>query len=210
MTVITNYATLQTAVSDYLARDDLTTYIPNFIQNCENKLYRTMHLRDEENLYVENVSSGKVNLPTLWKAHKFAYYQSGQETHRLQWVTLDEMYDKYPNRSETTTAPKLIAREQSSLIFGPVAADGSAVLKGIYYAKPQPLRDNDNTWYVTNAPEVLLYGSLLEAKPFIMDDARIPVWQQFFAEAVATLETAERISEMPQGGLIVQRGSNMP
>jgi hypothetical protein len=28
MAIITNYATLQTAVADYLARDDLTTFVP--------------------------------------------------------------------------------------------------------------------------------------------------------------------------------------
>jgi hypothetical protein len=40
MAVVTSYATLQTAVADYLARSDLTSFIPNFVQNFEEDFYR--------------------------------------------------------------------------------------------------------------------------------------------------------------------------
>lgn len=211
MAVITSYATLQTAIADYLARDDLTTYIPNFIQNCENKLRRTLNLRNEESLFAENVSSGKVTVPGTFKAMKFCYYDSGSSNaiKLLQFVPVDELYRDYPNRSQTSTSPKVVAREGSFFVFGPVAADGTGVFKGIYYSRQDPLRTTDPSWYVSNAPEVLLYGSLLEAKPFIMDDARIPVWAQFFQEAVETLKQENDNAETSLGS-IVQRGGVMP
>ena len=40
MAVITSYSTLLTAVSDYLNRSDLTTFIPNWVQNWEERFYR--------------------------------------------------------------------------------------------------------------------------------------------------------------------------
>ena len=40
MAVITSYSTLLTAVTDYLARSDLSTYAPNYVQNFEERFYR--------------------------------------------------------------------------------------------------------------------------------------------------------------------------
>ena len=68
MAVITNYATLQTAIGDYLARDDLSGWIPNFIQNAENKLRRTLNLRNEETALSVSISSGVAAVPSAFKA----------------------------------------------------------------------------------------------------------------------------------------------
>ena len=95
MAVIVDYATLQTAISDYLARDDLTSYIPNFIQNAENKLYRSMNLRNEETALSVSISSGVAAVPSDFKALKFAYFDANP-AQLLQWVSIDEIYNDYP------------------------------------------------------------------------------------------------------------------
>jgi hypothetical protein len=200
MAVITSYATLQTAVADYLARDDLTTFIPNFIQNAENKLYRTLNLRNEETALNVSVSGGIGTVPTDFKALKLAYVD-GNPVHVLQWVTLDELYRDYPVRSGGNT-PAVIAREGTGFIFGPVPSDFT--LKGVYYAKQDPLRTTDPSWYVTNAPEVLLYGSLLEAEAFIMNDPRLLIWREFYRDAVESLKQEEANSHFPTQALKVR------
>lgn len=200
MAVITNYATLQTAVADYLAKSNLTTFIPNFIQNAENKLYRTLNLRNEETALSVAISSGVAAVPADFKALRFAYFDATPVT-VLNWVPLTEVYYDYPNRGSSTT-PAVISREGSNFVFGPVSKDGT--LKGIYYAKQDPLRTTDPSWYVTNAPEVLLYGSLLEAAPFIHGDERIPVWKAFYDEAVETLKAENRNADVSKGSLRVR------
>ena len=87
-----------------------------------------------------------------------------------------------------------------NFVFGPVSKDGT--LKGIYYAKQDPLRTTDPSWYVTNAPEVLLYGALYEAYLFIQDDARAATWQREFDNAVASLLIEEGNSAHSMGALI--------
>lgn len=205
MAVITNYATLQTEIANTLARDDLTAEIAQFIQFAENKLYRRLNLRNEETTLSVNVASGVAAVPTDFKALKFAYYD-GTPVSLLQWSAIEDLYRDYPDRSETSDTPSVISREGANFVFGPVATDGTAVLKGVYYAKQDPLRTTDPSWYVTNAPEVLLYGSLLEAVPFIKDDARIATWQLFYNEAVASLEDENANAETSMGQL-VQRAS---
>lgn len=198
MAVISNYATLQTAIADYLARDNLTSYIPNFVQNTENKLSRRLNLRNEETALNLAISSGAASVPSDFKALKFAYYDQAP-AQLLQWVPIEQLYRDYPNRSSGST-PKLISREGSSFVFGPSSVDGT--LKGIYYAKQDPLRDTDSSWYVTNVLDVLLYGSLLEATPFIIGDERLPVWKSFFDDAVQSLIDENDFAETSMGQLI--------
>jgi hypothetical protein len=197
MAVITSYATLQTEIANTLARDDLTSEIPQFIQFAENKLYRTLNLRNEETALSVTISSGVAAVPSDFKALKFAYYD-GTPTQILEWATIHELYRDYPDRSESGT-PLVISREGSNFVFGPVASDGT--LKGIYYAKQDPLRTTDPSWYVTNAPEALLYGSLLEAAPFIGNDERALVWQQYYIDAVESLKVEEVNSDTPRAQL---------
>lgn len=197
MAVISSYSTLQTKIAEYLARDDLTDYIPDFIQYAENKLYRTLNLRNEETALSVSITSGVAAVPTDFKTLKFAY-KDNTPVSLLRWVGIEELYSDYPDRSSSGT-PSVIAREGSNFVFGPVSTDGT--LKGIYYKKLDPLRTTDPSWYVTNAPEVLLYGALLEAAPFIQGDERIPVWQQFYNEAVATLRQENSNAEVSFGNL---------
>ena len=140
MAIITNYASLQTAVGDYLSRDDLTSYIPNFIQNAENKLYRRLNLRNEETALSVSIASGVAAVPADFKALKFAYYNE-TPVRLLQWVPVEELYRDYPDRSDTGS-PSVISREGANFVFGKVAADGtltgSITLSKIHCVQPIP------------------------------------------------------------------------
>jgi len=197
MAVITNYATLQTEIAAWLARDDLTAALPGFIQNAENKLYRRLNLRNEETALSVSITSGVAAVPTDFKALKFAYYDA-TPVNMLEWVAIEKLYRDYPDRSGGQT-PKTISRETTNFVFGPVSKDGT--LKGVYYAKQDPLRTTDPSWLCTNAPEVLLYGSLLEATPFILGDERIQVWQMLFSDSIQSLMDEESNAEVSRGQL---------
>ena len=41
---------------------------------------------------------------------------------------------------------------------------------------------------LTNNPDVYLYGSLMEAEPFLMNDARVQLWATAFKQAIADLQ----------------------
>lgn len=200
MAVINNYATLQTAVADYLARDDLTTFIPNFIQNAENKIYRRFNIRAEETALSVAVTNGAGTLPTRFKKLKLAYIaQSPYEL--LEWIPLEDLYRKYPLRSGGET-PCVISRQANTFVFGPYPSDFT--LEGVYYQRLEPLRTTDSSWYVVNAPEILLYASLMEAAPFIRDDPRLPVWQQFLNDSIQSLMDFEKEADNPSGRLVAR------
>ena len=182
-----------------MARDDLTDFIPNFIQNAENKLYRTLNLRNEETALSVAISSGVAAVPSTFKALKFAYFDASPVA-LLRWVSIEELYNDYPERTSTGT-PSLIAREGANFVFGPASIDGT--LKGIFYSKLTALSDaNTTNWYTTNAPEILLYGALLEAQPFIMNDARIQTWGQMYQGALDSIRDEDKNAELSRGSLV--------
>lgn len=207
MAVITTYATLQTAIADYLARSDLTSggFVPNFTQNWEERFYR-----DSANWasWMEaalsvTITSGVAAVPTDYLGLKQAYLD-GTANIPLKRISLDQLYQRYPRDGQTGT-PRFIARNGANFEFGPIASSGT--LAGTYYAKPTVLRtDSDGiNWLITNAPDLCLYGSLLEAEPFLKNDKRIGTWKNFYDEALAAYRsqfTEEDYSGSPPAAVV--------
>lgn len=190
MALVTNYATLVTAIEDYLAVSDLSSWVPNFLQNAQAKLYRSLRIRAMETALSGTISSGVIALPSDYLDLKHAYVNTSPVKF-LERTTPEEIYRNYPTRS-ASGKPHWIAREAGNFIFGPYPDDTYSIA-GVYYARLTLLSGSNTTnWFTTNAPDVLIYGALLEAQPFIMNDARIPVWRAMFDEAVETLIREER------------------
>lgn len=203
MALITNYATLSTAVTDYLARSDLSGFVPNFIQNCESKVYKTLRLRTMETALSVTIAAGVAPVPADYLELKFANV-STVPVKSLERSTPEYIYAKYPVRS-TAEIPVLIAREGDNFIFGP--SPGNYTITGIYYKLlPSLSASNTSNWFITNAPELLLYGALLEAQPFLMNDKRLPVWQQMFGESMETVRRAEWGEDWSGSSLSVKAG----
>jgi len=62
----------------------------------------------------------------------------------------------------------------------------------------QPLdSSNQSNWFTQYAPQALLYGSLLQAMPFLKNDERIPMWQAQYDKIITVLqnENVTRIAD---------------
>ena len=182
MAVISSYTTLQTAVTDYLARSGLSTWVPNFIQNWEEKFYRQPKNfgRWMEASLSSAIASSVIAVPSGYLAMKYAYV-NGSPSSRLDRVSLNQLLGTYP-RGGDTGLPVWYARDGENFIFGP-APDSTYTIKGTYWAKPTLMRsfasDAAAHWIIVNAPDLVLYGALLEAEPFVKNDKRLPTWQAF-------------------------------
>jgi hypothetical protein len=185
--VITGYATLQTSVADWLAKSNLTSFIPAFIQNFEERFLRQPRNYGKwmESSALSVSFSSTATVPTDYLSARI-FYLNGQVRRPLVVSSLEQLYAKYP-RGGSSGIPAWIARDGANFVFGPVP-NGTFTLNGTYYAKPVLLRnfasDAAAHFLIVNAPDLLLYGALLEAVPFIKDDNRIPIWQGFFDRAL--------------------------
>lgn len=187
---ITSYATLQTAVANWLASDDLTTYIPDFITLAEARIYRELKIRQMEVALSSAIASGVIAVPSGYSEMKFAYV-NGTPIKPLERVSLETLYGQYPTRS-ADGKPSVFAREGTNFIFGPYP-DSTYTIKGTYYSKLAVLSDaNTTNWLITDAPDLILFASLVEAKAFIHDDPRIGLWEARYTNAKDMLEKQDK------------------
>lgn len=178
---ISTYAELKTAVDNWLARDDLTSRVPEFITLGENRIYREMKVRQMETALSSTIASGVIAVPSGYTEMKFAYVD-GSPVQPLTRMSLEELYNQYPTRS-SDRKPLFFARNGSNLEFGPYP-DSGYTIKGVYYKKLDALSDvNTTNWLTDEAQDLILFASLAEAKAFIMDDPRIEIWELKYGNA---------------------------
>jgi len=196
MAAITSYETLQTAVADYCARSDLTTFVPNFVQNWEEAFFRQPLNWGPwmESALSVTMAAGIATLPADYLGLKWAA-TVGSPNRPLSRKSAQTIYQRYP-RNNVTGRPIWIGRDQGSFVFGPMPDSNYAVV-GAYYAKPALLRNDSDgiNWLVTNAPDLILFGSLLEAEPFLKNDSRIAIWMDRYTDSLVSYRDMIRDEE---------------
>lgn len=175
---ITSYATLQTAVASWLGRSGdtiVTTVVADLIMLGEMRIYRDLRIRAMETSFSTNISSGVIAVPSGYVEMKFCYID-GSPVQILTSKTAAQIYELYPTRS-ATGKPKFFAREVDSFIFGDYP-DSNYTVKGVYYKRLDALSDsNTSNWFITNAPDLLLFAALAEADVYLKNDERVALWE---------------------------------
>lgn len=197
MALITDFASLQANIADYLNRDDLTAVIPTFIQLCEKKIARNVRrktirnaafsLAAESNTLPNDCAEVRSVIPVtgtpfLDRALRIVTQPMWADAKALNWATSGRPC--VASVIDTTTL----------LIAPPPDQTYTAILT--YYQSLAPLSNSNTTNTVlTEAPDIYLYGSLAEAAPYLEHDARIQVWKGAFYDAMAELDTQRQREE---------------
>ena len=184
---ISTYSELTTAVANWLDRDDLTLRIPEFIALAEAKFNRTLRLRSMEAKYSANTVAGQRNLalPTGYiQMRNFQVNTSPLTT--LSYVT-PEIYDRLWGGS-TSGIPKFYTILANEISLGPIPASVVEV-EMLFYKNFENLSSTVATnWLITNAPDAYLYGAMMQAEPFIMNDERVALWGASLSKAIQELQ----------------------
>ena len=185
---ISNYSELQTAVANWLDRDDLAARIPEFIALCEARFNRSLRIRAMETLdiSVDTVSgTSTVALPTGYVQMRDISLITSPIT-QLQYLTPEIM--NRLNAGSFTGKPETYTIIANNILFGPTP-DAVYDISMLYYKTFDALTDAAPTnWVITNAPDVYLYGALLEAEPFLMNDQRVQLWATALTQSITTLQ----------------------
>lgn len=191
---ITTYAELQTAVGNWLHRSDLTSIIPDLIMLGEKRIFREIRARSMETALNSVIASGVIALPADYLELKLAYVD-GAPVKLLQRTTATVLLQQYALRS-STSKPYLIARQGTNFIFGPYP-DSTYTIKGIYYAQPTSIATTANTLFTDN-PDLYLFAAILEAAPYLKNDARLTLWQAKYDQIKMQINDYEK-AEMGSG-----------
>lgn len=180
---IANYADLKTAVKNWMNDSNLDAYIPDFIRLAETKVYRDVRATGNQTTFTKTISSGSISIDNFIELD-YVYILSNSKAYKLEVRPPDWIIEKFPVRS-SDAMPRYIANiggSPSTFIFGPYPDSGYTVTGGYFYYL-SALSSTSTNWFITYAPDILLFATLLEAEPFIMNDDRIPMWQFKYDQA---------------------------
>lgn len=184
---LSTYADLQTQIANWLARDDLTSYIPDFITLFEAAAARKLKVRLQESTTTLTPSSGVATVPSDYLGYRRVTW-TGSPIYELSYVP-PPLYTAYLN--STGGNPLVFTIEGSNLR---VAPSNDTALTFDYFQKTAALSGTLN-WLYTNHPDAYLFGSLAEANAFNKNVDAAGLWKarrdEVFDE-IARLDFNER------------------
>jgi hypothetical protein len=200
---INTYAQLQASVADWLDRDDLGSQINDFIFLAEKQMEREVrHYKMVER------SSGELDsqysaVPADW-IETIRFGISSGDTFALSLTTLSDLMMRRQNTRNTSGRPQYYAHVGELFELFPTP-DATYTMELIYYQEIPKLSTSQTTnWLLTDAPDAYLYGSLMQAAPFLGEDQRIQVWSQLYAGAVSSLNNASDRTKQSSAGMRIQ------
>lgn len=200
MAQITNYATLQSAIADYLNRQDLTSQIPMFIQFVEADLNTRLRARQMVVRATATSDEEFVTLPSDFIEALNLQITDGKTP--LRYVTLDEADQIKNARIYNSVMAYSIVDNAIELVPAPAV---NVEIDMVYYQKIPALSDAATTnWLLLKSPDIYLYGALVHAAPFLLDDQRIGTFGQFYSQRVEAL-SAESDRAVHSGSPLVSR-----
>ena len=207
---IGTFAQLKTAAANWLDRSDLTDRIPEFIALAEARFNRELRTRDMETVStaISTVAGTReYSLPTGFVQMK-EFHLSTDPLTPLAYITPEMMTRLWAGSA--TAKPQVFTIIADNVRLGP-APDAVYTTSMLYYKTFTAQSDSATTnEMLTNNPDVYLYGTLLEAEPFIMNDQRIPVWLGAFDKAVASIQNQDNKDRHSGSNLRVMSASGTP
>jgi hypothetical protein len=167
---ISTYNELKTAIANWLARDDLTAFIPDFITLFEASACRELRVRPAEITATLTPSSGSVALPADFLGVRRLTF-TGQPSRDLEFVHPSWFAQSYPTAAAGT--PSVYTIEGGTLKVRPVS---DTPLELLYRAKTAAVSGALN-WLFANHPDAYLFGALAEASMFNKDAENAALWE---------------------------------
>lgn len=173
---ISNYTELQTAVASWLARDDLTARIPEFITLAEAKLNRELRCRQMETRVSDTTTASDdfLDLPTGFQTMRRIRLSGVTGKPRLVFLSGTQIEEYRYGHGNAEGQPLYWSIVGDEIELLPTPDDEYAV--EMIYRKYMDLATDSTNWLLTLAPDAYLYGALLESAPYINEDARIATW----------------------------------
>lgn len=192
---INTFATLVSAGTEWLARDQdatLIARIPDFITLFEAKINRTLFVPQMETRSTTVVDTSTtepefISLPSNFQTMRRIRLSSVTGKPPLSFLSGTEIDTKRYRRDNVTGQPTHYAIIGSEIELLPTPNEDYTI-EMVYRANIPALNASNTTnWLLTLAPDLYLYGVLLESAPYIKEDGRIQTWASGFSMALTDL-----------------------
>jgi|TARA_R100001530_G_scaffold122938_1_gene90701 hypothetical protein len=188
------YTTLKSAIQDYTQNTESTFVadLGTMIQQAEDRIVKSVELPNFRKNVTGSLTSGNQYLTApddYLYPFSLAILDSDSDYSYLLSTDVSFIREAYPSAS-TTGVPKHYAQfDDNSFIVGPTP-NANLNVELHYYYVPESITaaSSGTTWLGTNAPELLLYGSLVEAYTFMKGEPDILTnYEKRFQESLQKL-----------------------
>jgi len=215
--VITDYTSLQSAAVEYLARDQDTTLIariPTFIQFFEAKMNRDLFVRQMETrattiIDTTTTEPEMISLPSDFQSMRRVRLSSVSGKPHLDFKSGTQLDEYRTSSGNVANQPAFFTIFGTEMELAPTP-NQNYTIEMVYRANLPPLSSNSTNWLLTLAPDAYLYGTLLEASPYIKADGRIQVWGAGFKTALDDLNNLGLTSTFNSGPMAMRPSGVTP
>jgi hypothetical protein len=193
---VMTYDSLVDDITTYLERDDTATIdkIPQFIMLAEQII--ASEIKFLGNLTVSTstmvANSATIEKPARWRKTVSMNLTVAGERQPILLRKYEYLREYWPDPTATDVPKFYCDYDYTHWLIAPTPASAYN-FEVLYYERPQPLdTSNQTNWFTTYAPQALLYGSLLQAMPFLKNDSRIQMWQQQYSLIMNTLKAEDQ------------------
>jgi hypothetical protein len=189
---VMTYSSLVDDIATYLERNDQATLdkIPQFIMFAEQVI--ASEIKFLGNLTVADgtmtANDPVLDKPARWRKTVSFNVTLAGERYPVFLRKYEYLREYWPDDTQTGLPAFYCDYDYTHWLVAPTPATNYS-FQVLYYERNQPLDSaNQSNWFTQYAPQALLYGSLLQAMPFLKNDERIPVWQAMYDKSIALLK----------------------
>ena len=195
--VVMTYDSLVENIQSYLERTDTATLekIPTFIMLAEQVIAAEIKFLGNLTVVESTMVAGDpiINKPTRWHKTVSMNVTVGGVKQPVFLRKYEYLREYWPDQTLTDVPKFYCDYNYENWLVAPTPATNYN-FEVLYYERVQPLDSTNQTnWFTIYAPQALLYGSLLQAMPFLKNDERIPMWQQQYTAIMNTLKTEDKL-----------------
>jgi len=188
------FTTLKTAIQDYTQNTESTfvTNLPTVIKQAEDRIIKSVELPNFRKNVTGTFTASNQYLSTpsdYLYPFSLAVLDSSNNYSYLISTDVSFIREAYPSASSTGTPKHYAQFDDTTFIVGPSPSSALNVELHYYYIPQSITASSDGTsWLGTNAPELLLYASLIEAYTFMKGEPDIMAnYEKRFQEALQKL-----------------------
>jgi hypothetical protein len=174
------YSDLKTSIANFLARDDLTSQIPDFIRLAEARMSRELDARSMEKRATASTAGGDgfISLPTDLREIRNVQLNT-DPVDTLEYYTMQMLNTHYAGQGQGK--PKAYSIVGTEIALKPIP-DATYTLEIVYGESITALSDTatSNTILLRH-PDAYLYGTLMNAYTYLMDETRATQYDQLFS-----------------------------
>lgn len=194
---VMTYDSLVENIQSYLERTDQATIdkIPLFIMLAEQVIASQIKFLGNMTVQTSTMVQGAnvIDKPARWHKTVSMNITVAGKRYPVLLRKYEYLREYWPDPAQESVPKFYCDYDYTHWMVAPTPS-AAYNFEVLYYERIQPLDSSNQTnWFTIYAPQALLYGSLLQAMPFLKNDERMQMWQAQYDTIMQTLIAEDKL-----------------